>query len=192
MGSSNTDFLCAWYLCGLLSSKYQELHACKTCYNWKPSDLRGIQQPKEKKKNKTKPHTKNPTYKPTNPTKQNHQNQPRFVPTILLNKNCSELLGWDTLSNLFVSLGPLLKKAKCERSKIAKWCYCFVLLSPQLLIKLKTKTNTDYFLECCSREERDSWALDITGAIHAGHPVQVQELHRMKNSFKLLENISLQ
>uniref|UniRef100_A0A8C6ZBW7 Pleckstrin 2 n=1 Tax=Nothoprocta perdicaria TaxID=30464 RepID=A0A8C6ZBW7_NOTPE len=40
-------------------------------------------------------------------------------------------------------------------------------------------------------EERDSWALDITGAIHAGHPVQVQELHRKKNSFKLLANITL-
>lgn len=118
--------------------------------------------------------------------------QPRVVPTILLNKNCSELLRWDTLSDLPVSLGPVLKKAKCKSREIAKRCYCFVLLSPQLLIKLKTKTNTDYFLECCSREERDSWALDITGAIHAGHPVQVQELHRMKNSFKLLENISLQ
>uniref|UniRef100_A0A8V0ZIS2 Pleckstrin 2 n=1 Tax=Gallus gallus TaxID=9031 RepID=A0A8V0ZIS2_CHICK len=70
-------------------------------------------------------------------------------------------------------------------------CPCLEYENRPLLIKLKTKTNTDYFLECCSREERDSWALDITGAIHAGHPVQVQELHRMKNSFKLLENISL-
>uniref|UniRef100_A0A8D0KXT7 Pleckstrin 2 n=1 Tax=Strix occidentalis caurina TaxID=311401 RepID=A0A8D0KXT7_STROC len=68
-------------------------------------------------------------------------------------------------------------------------CPCLEYENRPLLIKLKTKTNTDYFLECCSREERDSWALDITGAIHAGHPVQVQELHRMKNSFKLLENI---
>uniref|UniRef100_A0A8C5TTD8 Pleckstrin 2 n=1 Tax=Malurus cyaneus samueli TaxID=2593467 RepID=A0A8C5TTD8_9PASS len=71
-------------------------------------------------------------------------------------------------------------------------CPCLEYENRPLLIKLRTKTNTDYFLECCSREERDSWALDITGAIHAGHPVQVQELHRMKNSFKLLENISLQ
>uniref|UniRef100_U3J560 Pleckstrin 2 n=1 Tax=Anas platyrhynchos platyrhynchos TaxID=8840 RepID=U3J560_ANAPP len=70
-------------------------------------------------------------------------------------------------------------------------CPCLEYENRPLLIKLRTKTNTDYFLECCSREERDSWALDITGAIHAGHPVQVQELHRMKNSFKLLENISL-
>uniref|UniRef100_A0A8C0AWZ3 Pleckstrin 2 n=1 Tax=Buteo japonicus TaxID=224669 RepID=A0A8C0AWZ3_9AVES len=69
-------------------------------------------------------------------------------------------------------------------------CPCLEYENRPLLIKLKTKTNTDYFLECCSREERDSWALDITGAIHAGHPVQVQELHRMKNSFKLLENIN--
>ncbi|KAM6359779.1 pleckstrin-2 isoform 3-T3 [Alca torda] len=70
-------------------------------------------------------------------------------------------------------------------------CPCLEYENRPLLIKLKTKTNTDYFLECCSREERDSWALDITGAIHAGHPVQVQELHKMKNSFKLLESISL-
>ncbi|KAM9191457.1 pleckstrin-2 [Mergus octosetaceus] len=70
-------------------------------------------------------------------------------------------------------------------------CPCLEYENRPLLIKLRTKTNTDYFLECCSREERDSWALDITGAIHAGHPVQVQELHRMKNSFNLLENISL-
>lgn len=61
----------------------------------------------------------------------------------------------------------------------------------QLVIKLRTKTNTDYFLDCCSREERDIWALDITGAIHAGNPVQVQQLHLMKNSFKLPANISL-
>ncbi|NWX86487.1 PLEK2 protein, partial [Nothoprocta ornata] len=70
-------------------------------------------------------------------------------------------------------------------------CPCLEYENRPLLIKLRTKTNTDYFLECCSREERDSWALDITGAIHAGHPVQVQELHRKKNSFKLLANISL-
>lgn len=61
----------------------------------------------------------------------------------------------------------------------------------QLVIKLRTKTNTDYFLDCCSREERDIWALDITGAIHAGNPVQVQQLHLMRNSFKLPTNISL-
>ncbi|XP_032630622.1 pleckstrin-2 isoform X1 [Chelonoidis abingdonii] len=70
-------------------------------------------------------------------------------------------------------------------------CPCLEYENRPLVIKLKTKTNTEYFLESCSREERDSWALDITGAIHAGHPVQVQQLHRMKNSFKLPSNISL-
>ncbi|NXJ59961.1 PLEK2 protein, partial [Rostratula benghalensis] len=70
-------------------------------------------------------------------------------------------------------------------------CPCLEYENRPLLIKLTTKTNTDYFLECCSREERDSWALDITGAIHAGHPVQVQELHKMQNSFRLLDSISL-
>uniref|UniRef100_K7G280 Pleckstrin 2 n=1 Tax=Pelodiscus sinensis TaxID=13735 RepID=K7G280_PELSI len=62
-------------------------------------------------------------------------------------------------------------------------CPCLEYENRQLVIKLKTKTNTEYFLESCSREERDSWA--------AGHPAQAQQLHRMKNSFKLPSNISL-
>lgn len=62
---------------------------------------------------------------------------------------------------------------------------------PQLLIKLKTRTSTEYFLEACSREERDAWAFEITGAIHAGQPGKVQQLHVLKNSFKLPPNISL-
>ncbi|KAM3855892.1 pleckstrin-2 [Vipera latastei] len=70
-------------------------------------------------------------------------------------------------------------------------CPCLEYENRQLVIKLRTKTNTDYFLACCSREERDIWALDITGAIHAGNPVQVQQLHLMRNSFKLPMNISL-
>lgn len=70
-------------------------------------------------------------------------------------------------------------------------CPCLEYENRPLVIKLKTKTNTEYFLDSCSREERDAWALDITGAIHAGNPVQVQQLHLMKNSFKLPSNISL-
>lgn len=62
----------------------------------------------------------------------------------------------------------------------------------QLLIKLKTQTSTEYFLEACSREERDAWAFEITGAIHAGQPGKVQQLHVLKNSFKLPPHISLQ
>ena len=65
-------------------------------------------------------------------------------------------------------------------------------LFPQLLIKLKTQTSTEYFLEACSREERDAWAFEITGAIHAGQPGKVQQLHLLKNSFKLPPHISLQ
>lgn len=65
-------------------------------------------------------------------------------------------------------------------------------LFPQLLIKLKTRTSTEYFLEACSREERDAWAFEITGAIHAGQPGKVQQLHILKNSFKLPPHISLQ
>lgn len=60
-----------------------------------------------------------------------------------------------------------------------------------LLIKLKTQTSTEYFLEACSREERDAWAFEITGAIHAGQPGKVQQLHLLKNSFKLPPHISL-
>lgn len=118
--------------------------------------------------------------------------QNRAVPSTFQVNSFLLLPSWDAVTHQFLLLGPVVKEAKCKWRTKAKHCYCFALLSLQLLIKLKTKTNTDYFLECCSREERDSWALDITGAIHAGHPVQVQELHRMKNSFKLLENISLQ
>ncbi|MBW03421.1 Pleckstrin-2, partial [Eschrichtius robustus] len=61
----------------------------------------------------------------------------------------------------------------------------------KLLIKLKTQTSTEYFLEACSREERDAWAFEITGAIHAGQPGKVQQLHILKNSFKLPPHISL-
>ncbi|XP_020655833.2 pleckstrin-2 [Pogona vitticeps] len=70
-------------------------------------------------------------------------------------------------------------------------CPCLEYENRPLVIKLRTKTNTEYFLDSSSREERDSWALDITGAIHAGNPGQVQQLQRMKNSFKLPSNISL-
>ncbi|XP_054827869.1 pleckstrin-2 isoform X1 [Eublepharis macularius] len=70
-------------------------------------------------------------------------------------------------------------------------CPCLEFENRPLVIKLNTKNNTAYFLDSCSREERDAWALDITGAIHAGNPVQVQQLHLMKNSFKLPSNISL-
>lgn len=65
-------------------------------------------------------------------------------------------------------------------------------LSPQLLIKLKTQTSTEYFLEACSREERDAWAFEITGAIHAGQPGKVQQLHLLRSSFRLPPHISLQ
>uniref|UniRef100_A0A8C8R9H8 Pleckstrin-2 n=1 Tax=Pelusios castaneus TaxID=367368 RepID=A0A8C8R9H8_9SAUR len=82
-------------------------------------------------------------------------------------------------------------KGKIILDGCAITCPCLEYENRPLVIKLKTKSNTEYFLESCSREERDSWALDITGAIHAGHPVQVQQLHRMKNSFRLPSNISL-
>ncbi|XP_004612397.1 pleckstrin-2 [Sorex araneus] len=70
-------------------------------------------------------------------------------------------------------------------------CPCLDYENRPFLIKLKTKTSTEYFLEACSREERDAWAFEITGAIHAGQPGKVQQLHVLKNSFKLPPNISL-
>ncbi|XP_020751070.1 pleckstrin-2 isoform X2 [Odocoileus virginianus] len=70
-------------------------------------------------------------------------------------------------------------------------CPCLEYGNRPLLIKLKTQTSTEYFLEACSREERDAWAFEITGAIHAGQPGKVQQLHLLKNSFKLPPHISL-
>ncbi|XP_058914388.1 pleckstrin-2 [Kogia breviceps] len=70
-------------------------------------------------------------------------------------------------------------------------CPCLEHENRPLLIKLKTQTSTEYFLEACSREERDAWAFEITGAIHAGQPGKVQQLHILKNSFKLPPHISL-
>ncbi|XP_027699551.1 pleckstrin-2 [Vombatus ursinus] len=70
-------------------------------------------------------------------------------------------------------------------------CPCLEYENRPLLIKLRTRTSTDYFLEACSREERDAWAFEITGAIHAGQPGKVQQLHIMKNSFQLPSHISL-
>ncbi|XP_045864194.1 pleckstrin-2 isoform X2 [Lutra lutra] len=70
-------------------------------------------------------------------------------------------------------------------------CPCLEYENRPLLIKLKTRTSTEYFLEACSREERDAWAFEITGAIHAGQPGKVQQLHILKNSFKLPPHISL-
>ncbi|XP_053458253.1 pleckstrin-2 [Nycticebus coucang] len=70
-------------------------------------------------------------------------------------------------------------------------CPCLEYENRPLLIKLKTRTSTEYFLEASSREERDAWAFEITGAIHAGQPGKVQQLHILKNSFKLPPHISL-
>ncbi|XP_068938537.1 pleckstrin-2 isoform X2 [Petaurus breviceps papuanus] len=70
-------------------------------------------------------------------------------------------------------------------------CPCLEYENRPLLIKLRTRTSTDYFLEACSREERDAWAFEITGAIHAGQPGKVQQLHITKNSFQLPSHISL-
>nr|XP_045010412.1 pleckstrin-2 isoform X1 [Jaculus jaculus] len=70
-------------------------------------------------------------------------------------------------------------------------CPCLEYENRPLLIKLKTRNSTEYFLEACSREERDAWAFEITGAIHAGQPGKVQQLHILKNSFKLPPHISL-
>ncbi|XP_059549086.1 pleckstrin-2 isoform X4 [Myotis daubentonii] len=70
-------------------------------------------------------------------------------------------------------------------------CPCLEYENRPLLIKLKTRTSTEYFLEACSREDRDAWAFEITGAIHAGQPGKVQQLHIQRNSFKLPPHISL-
>ncbi|XP_045678584.1 pleckstrin-2 isoform X2 [Phyllostomus hastatus] len=70
-------------------------------------------------------------------------------------------------------------------------CPCLEYENRPFLIKLKTRTSTEYFLEACSREDRDAWAFEITGAIHAGQPGKVQQLHMQRNSFKLPPHLSL-
>lgn len=37
--------------------------------------------------------------------------------------------------------------------------------SSQLVLRLKTKSSEDYFLEACSREQRDDWANCISDAV---------------------------
>ncbi|XP_069494824.1 pleckstrin-2 [Ambystoma mexicanum] len=70
-------------------------------------------------------------------------------------------------------------------------CPCLEYENRPLVIKLKTKTSTDYFFEACSREDRDAWAADITKAIQALNPEKAEPLRDLKSSFKLPTNINL-
>ncbi|XP_007886272.1 pleckstrin-2 [Callorhinchus milii] len=67
-------------------------------------------------------------------------------------------------------------------------CPCVDYENRPLMIKLKTQQSIEYFLQACSREERDSWAADINKVIKAVNPKQTQQLG---TSFNSTSDISL-
>ncbi|XP_029454720.1 pleckstrin-2 [Rhinatrema bivittatum] len=98
---------------------------------------------------------------------------------------------------LYYKLEGGRRKDSCKKGKILLdgctiTCPCLEYEIRPLVIKLKTKTCTEYFLEACSREERDAWAADITEAIQALGPEQTcQKELPTKHSFKMPANINL-
>ncbi|KAI1895235.1 hypothetical protein AGOR_G00104220 [Albula goreensis] len=62
------------------------------------------------------------------------------------------------------------KRDSCQRGKILLancviTCPYLEYDSRPLVLKLKTQRSAEYFLEACSREQRDEWAADITAAV---------------------------
>ncbi|MGH0132477.1 UNVERIFIED_CONTAM: hypothetical protein FKN15_049163 [Acipenser sinensis] len=69
------------------------------------------------------------------------------------------------------------KRESCPRGKVfladcKVTCPCLEYENRPMVIKLKTQKSTEYFLEACSREQRDTWASSITAAIHTLRPAQ--------------------
>nr|XP_033808228.1 pleckstrin-2 isoform X2 [Geotrypetes seraphini] len=88
------------------------------------------------------------------------------------------------------------RKSSCQKGEIlldgcTVTCPCLEYESRPLVIKLKSPTCTEYFLEACSREDRDAWAADITEAIRSLSPEQSNQLSPGGHSFSLPTNISL-
>ncbi|MBN3284672.1 PLEK2 protein, partial [Polyodon spathula] len=69
-------------------------------------------------------------------------------------------------------------------------CPCLEYENRPMVIKLKTQKSTEYFLEACSREQRDMWASSITAAIHTLHPTQALKPDPEHSSIQL-HNVSL-
>lgn len=63
-----------------------------------------------------------------------------------------------------------------------------------LVLKLQTSTSEEYFLEACTREERDEWAAAIGAVVQnlSSHDAQTPSPSQMKGSTSLqLHNINL-
>ncbi|MGH0131531.1 UNVERIFIED_CONTAM: hypothetical protein FKN15_046688 [Acipenser sinensis] len=87
------------------------------------------------------------------------------------------------------------KRESCPRGKVfladcKVTCPCLEYENRPMVIKLKTQKSTEYFLEACSREQRDTWASSITAAIHTLHPAQAPKPDPEHSPIEL-HNVSL-
>ncbi|CDR00394.1 unnamed protein product [Oncorhynchus mykiss] len=67
------------------------------------------------------------------------------------------------------------KRDSCQRGRIMLTdckisCPFLEYDNRPLVFKLQTKSSAEYFLEACSREERDQWAADIGAAVEKLRP----------------------
>lgn len=65
---------------------------------------------------------------------------------------------------LYIYVRSLQCRCLCNR------CVCV----SQLVLRLKTNTSEEFFLEACSREERDEWAAEIGSAVRRLGPRDAQ------------------
>ncbi|MBN3298730.1 PLEK2 protein, partial [Amia calva] len=87
------------------------------------------------------------------------------------------------------------KKDSSLRGKVALagckvTCPCLEYQNRPLVIKLKTQKSAEYFLEACSREERDAWAASITSTIQNLRPDSAQK-PLSEHAHLELNNVSL-
>ncbi|RXM97578.1 Pleckstrin-2, partial [Acipenser ruthenus] len=87
------------------------------------------------------------------------------------------------------------KRESCPRGKVfladcKVTCPCLEYENRPMVIKLKTQKSTEYFLEACSREQRDTWASSITAAIHTLLPAQAPKPDPEHSPIEL-HNVSL-
>ncbi|XP_033897625.3 pleckstrin-2-like [Acipenser ruthenus] len=87
------------------------------------------------------------------------------------------------------------KRESCPRGKVfladcKVTCPCLEYENRPMVIKLKTQKSTEYFLEACSREQRDTWASSITAAIHTLRPAQAPKPDPEHSPIEL-HNVSL-
>ncbi|XP_072896258.1 pleckstrin-2 [Hemitrygon akajei] len=70
-------------------------------------------------------------------------------------------------------------------------CPCLDYESRPLVIKLKAKNSAEHFLEASCREQRDSWAEDISSMIKASNPEHQKQPSSSDASFEVSTNICL-